>query len=475
MRLWFQAAWFVLTNSYLRGYTNGKIYTGGTKVLCVPGLNCYSCPGALGSCPMGALQAVLGDPTYRVSLYVFGVIAAMGVFFGRLICGWMCPFGLVQDLLYKIKVKTKKKNLPGHQYLKYLRYVILIIFPLLAVWVVSGLTGTTEPWFCELICPSGTLLGGVPLVLLSSSPRASAGIRFAWKVFLLLAIVVLSVFYYRPFCKYLCPLGALYGVCNPISTYRLVIDQDKCVSCGKCQKVCGMDIKTFQNPNSPDCIRCGQCVAACPTGAIESTWGRTGRKVQARLCVEDTAKAGGEQALNTAPGNAIFLGIVMITGALSCLIMAIINLHLMFSQHEIADVYRSIVPTYIGFQILWLTACVMVLFTGIYALRYRNEPVRLLSLGEKIRIAVLLAILGVVVGVLSALLDIRVVGTLFTPVFLEWYVIIGIPLLLPLCGLLRRKLEGKKAPQAAWVIGSILGFVLAASPWLMLFSTINFH
>lgn len=180
VRLWFQAAWFVLTNSYMRGYTNGKIYTGGTKVLCVPGLNCYSCPGALGSCPMGALQAVLGDPTYRVSLYVFGLLAAMGVLFGRLICGWMCPFGLVQDLLYKIKVKTKKKNLPGHQYLKYLRYVILVIFPLLAVWVVSGLTGTTEPWFCELICPSGTLLGGVPLVLLSSSlcgPARESGSR----------------------------------------------------------------------------------------------------------------------------------------------------------------------------------------------------------------------------------------------------------------------------------------------------------
>lgn len=252
-----------------------------------------------------------------------------------------------------------------------------------------------------------------------------------------------------------------------------MIDHDKCVSCGKCQKVCGMDIKTFQNPNSPDCIRCGQCVAACPTGAIESTWGRTGRKVQARLCVEDTAKEGGEQALNPARGNAIFLGIVMISGALSCLIMAMINLHLMFSQHAMADAIRSIIPTYFGLQILWLAACVMVLFTGIYALRYRNEPVRLLSLGEKTRIAVLLAILGVVVAVLSALVDIRVIGTLFTPVFLEWYVIIGIPLLLPLCGLLRRKLEGKKAPQAAWVIMSIIGFALAASPWLMLFFSIK--
>ena len=59
-RTWIQAAWFALTNGYLRGYATGKIYTSNTKVLCVPGLNCYSCPGAMGACPIGSLQAVLG-------------------------------------------------------------------------------------------------------------------------------------------------------------------------------------------------------------------------------------------------------------------------------------------------------------------------------------------------------------------------------------------------------------------------------
>ena len=149
IRLWFQAAWFALTNGYVRGYTKGMIFNGGTKVLCLPGLNCYSCPGALGACPMGALQAVLGNASYRVSLYVFGCIAAMGVIFGRLICGWMCPFGLFQDLLYRIKTKAKRKNLPGHKYLKYLRYVILVVFPILLVSVMLDVTGSGMPWFCE--------------------------------------------------------------------------------------------------------------------------------------------------------------------------------------------------------------------------------------------------------------------------------------------------------------------------------------
>ena len=122
IRTWFQAAWFVLTNSYIRGFTKGKIFAGNTKVICFPGLNCYSCPGALAACPMGSLQAVMGNSSYRISLYVFGMLSALGVVLGRLICGWMCPFGLFQDLLHKIPITKKIKNLPGHKYLKYLRY-----------------------------------------------------------------------------------------------------------------------------------------------------------------------------------------------------------------------------------------------------------------------------------------------------------------------------------------------------------------
>ena len=125
-RAWFQAAWFAVTNGYLRGYTSGKIFDGATKRLCVPGLNCYSCPGAFGACPIGSLQAVLDSRNYKISLYVFGLLTAFGVLFGRLVCGWMCPFGFVQDLFYRIRTKFKKKNLPGHKYLRYVRFVLLI-------------------------------------------------------------------------------------------------------------------------------------------------------------------------------------------------------------------------------------------------------------------------------------------------------------------------------------------------------------
>ena len=469
IRLWFQAAWFVLTNSYVQGFAKGKIYTGSLKAICVPGLNCYSCPGALGSCPMGALQAALGDASYRISLYALGMIAVMGTLFGRLICGWMCPFGLVQDLLYRIKVKSKKKNLPGHRYLKYLRYVILVVFPVLLVSLILSVKGSTEPWFCEWICPSGTLFGGIPLVLLNDSLRAGAGWRFAWKFFLLILIVALAVFYYRPFCKYLCPLGAIYGLFNPIATYRLVVDNDKCISCGKCQNVCGMDIRTFESPNSPDCIRCGECLAACPTGAIESKWQITAQKAKERFFVDDAEAALDVKALNPAKGRTIFLGILMIIGAISCGSIAIMQLYGTFFQRDTIDYYQQVNMLYIVMQILWLLSCAILLVTGIYILYYHKDPGRLLTLREKLGLSERFAVLGLIIGIAGIVLDFGTIAIVFGPIIYEWYVLIGIPLLMPMCTMLKKKIEGERTFMFSWIAMSIVGCLLAASPWIMVY------
>lgn len=266
-----QGIWTALTNGYLYGFIKGRIYTGKTKALCVPGLNCYSCPGALGSCPIGSLQAVLSSRNYKFSFYIFGILMLFGSLFGRFICGWLCPFGFVQDLLYKLPGLKKKKNLPGHNRLIWLKYVMLIAFVILLPSMVVNIAGMGKPWFCEYICPSGTLFGGIPLVLVNEGMREAAAFRFLWKVTVLAVILLTAVRYYRPFCKYLCPLGAFYGCFNPISAYRLKIDKHVCSSCGKCQKVCGMDIEVWKKPNSPECIRCGSCKSACPARAITST------------------------------------------------------------------------------------------------------------------------------------------------------------------------------------------------------------
>ena len=263
-----QILWALLTNSYLIGFVQGKIYKGKLKNLCVPGLNCYSCPGAAGTCPIGAMQAVIGNWNFKFAFYAAGFLVFVGALMGRFVCGWLCPFGLIQDLLYKIPFPRKLRTFKGDRLLRKLKYVVLLFFViLLPMFLVDGL-GQGAPYFCKLICPVGTLEGGSPLVLLNKSMHGALGWLYAWKNVLLLFTVFLSILIYRPFCKYICPLGAVYSVFNPISVFRYRIDREKCVGCDACAKVCKMQVNPAENPNHPECIRCGQCKKACPKQCI---------------------------------------------------------------------------------------------------------------------------------------------------------------------------------------------------------------
>lgn len=268
-RLIIQAAFTALTNGYARGFMEGKIYQGPLKSLCVPGLNCYSCPGALGACPIGSLQATLGSRNFHFAFYVLGFLMIVGALFGRFVCGWLCPFGLVQDLLYKIPFFAKRKTLPGDKVLRFLKYPVLILLVILLPMFVVDIVGQGRPWFCQYLCPSGTLLAGWPLAALNPSLRGAIGFLYAWKSFILVALIALSLWVYRPFCHYLCPLGAIYGLFNPIAFTRYTVNEEKCTHCGACQRACKLNIAADKTPNSMECIRCGACRRACPNGAIE--------------------------------------------------------------------------------------------------------------------------------------------------------------------------------------------------------------
>ena len=264
----FQSFWFLLTNSFFEGFKTGKIYGGKWKQLCVPGMNCYSCPGAKGSCPIGALQAVIGSPKFKFSYYIVGFLFFVGALIGRGVCGYLCPFGLVQDLLHKIPFVKKIETFKGDKALRKAKYLILLVFVILLPLFLVDIIGQGAPYFCKLICPVGMLEGGIPLVWMNTSMRGAVGFLYAWKGLILLLTILLSVIIYRPFCKYICPLGAIYSLFNSVSLFRYTLDHQKCIHCGRCKAVCEMQCDPVKNCNDLECIRCGKCKNACPVDAI---------------------------------------------------------------------------------------------------------------------------------------------------------------------------------------------------------------
>lgn len=260
----------VITNGYIVGFTKGKIFTGNSKFICVPGLNCYSCPGAVGSCPIGSLQAVLGGRKHNFSFYVLGFIMLFGVLLGRFVCGFLCPFGFLQDLLHKIKLPKIKVPKRIDKPLRYLKYAILLIPVILLPIFLTNQYGMAQPYFCQWICPAGTLEGGIPLLIKNEPLRETIGFLFNWKMGILVLIIAVSIFIYRPFCKYICPLGAFYSLFNKFSFYQMNVDKLKCNGCKTCEKQCKMNVKITKDINSVECIRCGECKKACPKGAITS-------------------------------------------------------------------------------------------------------------------------------------------------------------------------------------------------------------
>jgi len=259
-----QLASTLIGNGYFKGFAEGTIYRGKLKRFCFPGLNCYSCPGAYTSCPIGALQSVAAGLKHQISLYVIGFLMLIGTIGGRFVCGWLCPFGFFQELLYKIP--SRKHKMPKS--LSKLKYFFLAVFVLLLPALLTNEVGIGLPYFCKYICPVGTLEANIPLIIKNTALRGAIGIMYYWKLLLLGVTVILSILYSRPFCRAVCPLGALYSLFNSISFYQMSVDSSKCIKCDICNKCCPVDIKIYENANSPECIRCGSCMEKCPTKAV---------------------------------------------------------------------------------------------------------------------------------------------------------------------------------------------------------------
>ena len=252
----------LLYNANVKGFFNGTIYKGNTKKLCLPGFNCYSCPGAVAACPLGSLQSALTNSDTKWPAYVFGSLILFGLILGRTICGFFCPLGMMQELLYKVPSPKVKKS-TATKVLSYLKYVILAVMILIVPFMYTG--DVPVPTFCKYICPAGTFEGAVGLLATNDEYFASLGFLFSWKFTLLVLFIVACIFLFRFFCRFICPLGALYGFFCRIALLGVKVDKSKCTDCGLCISVCKMDTTRV---GDHECVQCGECISVCPTKAI---------------------------------------------------------------------------------------------------------------------------------------------------------------------------------------------------------------
>jgi polyferredoxin len=163
------------------------------------------------------------------------------VVFGRLFCGSVCPVGFLQDLFNKIPFPIKIKSFKADRYLRYIKYVAVLV-------------------------PLVLMLFGFSQNMDRKTPPESLVVMLSFAIIAGLICIMIS----RPFCKYVCWVGAISGLGNKISFYKYKINKEKCLNCSLCSKACPMDIEP-RKINALECIRCGRCKKSCPSNAI--AWG----------------------------------------------------------------------------------------------------------------------------------------------------------------------------------------------------------
>ena len=226
--------------------------------VCGPVFHCYACPLALFGCPIGVIAQF--SALHLFPYFAVGLLIAFGVMIGSLVCGWMCPFGLLQDVA--AKVPAPRFKIP--RWMGHFRYVVLIG----TVLAVPYFFGEGHPLFICRICPAGGLEKALPDVV----SAAVAGDVIPWPNALKITIIVVFVaaifFTIRPWCRILCPLGAIFGFFNRFSLFTLDLKEHQCTQCGRCRTLCRYGVQPDKTPNADHCIRCLECTR-CGPGALK--------------------------------------------------------------------------------------------------------------------------------------------------------------------------------------------------------------
>jgi len=233
-------------------------------------------------CPYGALETfyslVFGgnfiQKIFSGTMVLLGITLVLAVIFRRGFCGLICPFGALQEFFGIIgkKIFHKRFILPLliDKPLRYLKYVVLVVTIYFA-WKTAGLwMDPYDPWAAY-----GHISAGF----------TSLTTEYLIGTITLVIIFVGSILYDRFFCKYLCPMGAVYGIVSKVSPSKIVRDNDVCINCNLCSKSCPMniDVAKADKITSIECISCQSCVLSCPKeGALEY---KTGKKTLKTLTV----------------------------------------------------------------------------------------------------------------------------------------------------------------------------------------------
>ena len=298
-RVWVQATFLVawLDPLMLRMHT-----------VCSPVFHCYSCPLALFACPIGVMANF--SALHIFPFVAVGTLVVIGALFGSFICGWICPFGFLQDLIGKIP--TRKFELPG--WMGYTRYVVLVAFVFVVPYGVpdwlpeklpsieaklqwlndeSGWLGYESPLFICSLCPAGALEAAVP----NTVRTAIEGEETAWpsttKTVILVVFLVAMFFTWRPWCTLFCPLGAIYGILNKVSFFFVRFHPAECNDCDRCRSLCHYHGREERRGGDMRCIRCLDCTR-CTAVTLSTSFGRQRKSAEQPELVNITQDSEGE-------------------------------------------------------------------------------------------------------------------------------------------------------------------------------------
>ena len=268
----------------------------------LPVLACLGTTSRRIACGIGVIFWALSHNI--VPIVSVGILLTLGALLGRTFCGWVCPFGLVQDIAGYVKRKHYPITPKGDRELSYIRFALLAVALLLSLSLfiahfTSPATETTyrrafrladDSLVC-LLCPASPFFVSLPPLLYqlaTAIPAAIKGLPAAWptvprdplfwfRIGLLAAILWASVELPRFWCKYLCPLGALLHLIGRHSLLGIRCDRSRCLRCGICARSCPMRLRPFAAPEpvftDGDCIYCLRCVERCPESALKLRFG----------------------------------------------------------------------------------------------------------------------------------------------------------------------------------------------------------